>query len=49
MSKILQKCPKKFREKFFRDTRRYPYFRKLWVNRWSKLKSEAALQVGNFM
>ena len=26
-----------------------PYFRKLWVNRWSKLKSEAALQVGNFM
>ena len=51
-----QTLPKKFAKKqlslgtpriFF--TRRYPYFCKLWVNRWSKLKSEAALQVGNFM
>ena len=31
------------------DPRCSPYFGKLWANRWSKSKSEAAFQVGNFM
>ena len=38
-----------FRGNFFPTPVGPPYFRKLWVNRWSKSKSEAALQVGNFM
>ena len=36
-------------ENFFRAPFAPPYFIKLWANRWSYQKSEAAMRKGNFM
>ena len=45
---MLRKHNKKFSD-FFPDPLCSPYFGKLWANRWSYQKSEAAMRKGNFM